>query len=180
MNNEDVLIIILVIILVSMVFYEKYKFEYFGELDPDNIQYNDNLNIGEGITASKFGETVTNINPPNPQNPDYNNLNNIGKLVTDTGTGYFQNRIKIVDNENSPLLKLYAQNQNEIYNKIKKCDIQSSQPTVQKSNIHGYNNFVYGAVNDDDSYAQITSIGKNLLTPYIDFPVGYADVTTKP
>ena len=145
------------------------KFEMFGELNPSNVPFQDNLNIGLGVSSSKFGQEVTNIPQPEKQNPDYNNLNNIPKLVLDDGNGYFQNRIKIIDNPNSPLMKLYEQNQEEVYKKIKSCDINKKLETVDKEDIGGYNMFPYLG---EDSYANITAIGKTLLTPYVSFPQG--------
>jgi hypothetical protein len=180
MERNDMLILFLIIILAVMLYFEKYGMEHFGELDENNFKFNDNLNIGLGVTSSQFGNAVTSVNPPNPQNPDYNNLSQIPKLVLDSGNGYFQNRIKIVDNPNSPLLQLYEKNQNDVYNKIKNCDFQQIQTETEKSKILGFNNFNYNGISDDDSYAKITSLGKDLLTPFVSYPIGYSDKTTKP
>ena len=168
--NSNILMLILIICVICLIFPNYFSnFEMFGQLSDNGIPYQDNLNIGLGVSSSKFGVEVTNLPTADSekQNPDYNNLNNVPKLVLDNGNGYFQNRIKIIDNPNSPLMKLYEQNQEEVYRQIKSCDINKKLESVDKTGIGGYNMYPYLG---EDSYANITAIGKTLLTPYVSFP----------
>lgn len=95
---------------------------------------------------------------------NYNNMNNLPYLVDpkNTGKGFLNNKVKLVENPNSPLLKLDTKYKKEINKNINNC------PSPTKQFFDGYNKY-----NDlrKVNYANVTSIGKNLIVPYTSFPV---------
>ena len=161
---EILLIIILFLIVVSEI-----KYEHFGSL-ADGYKYNDNLNVDLGKINSRLGVELVNQKIPDVQNPNYNTVNDMPKLVLDNGNGYYQNRIKVIENDNSDLMKLYYQNQKQVSDETNKCKKQNKTNDQLKtsSEYDGYNN--YNIV-----YSNINAIGKDLLTPFESFPIPYTE-----
>jgi hypothetical protein len=181
--NLDFLILILTIIVVAL-FISKYIMPNFDnnnyELDEQIKEYNIE-NYGDlpdrainEISNSKYqlisNNDATNIINKSDQDTltelskNYNNMNNLPYLVNpnNTGKGFLNNKVKLVENPNSPLLKLDTKYKKEINQKINKC---LSPP---KQFFDGYNKY-----NDlrKVNYANFTSIGKNLIVPYTSYPV---------
>jgi hypothetical protein len=113
------------------------------------------------------------------QDPNFNNLNNVPVLISPDPPGpnsvpenspsYYANRVKLIDNTNSPLLKLYESNFEKLAQQASSCNLKSREAPPQiNGTFDGYN-----AYNDlrVDSYANVTGIGKGMLTPYTSFPV---------
>jgi hypothetical protein len=94
---------------------------------------------------------------------NYNTMNNLPFLVDPNNNkdGYLKNKVKLVENKNSPLLKLDKIYKNKINNNIKNCP-------PEKKLYDGYNKY-----NDlrKDNFANITAIGKNLIVPYTSYPI---------
>jgi hypothetical protein len=145
--------------------------EYFGNLNND---YNEqtNPNIIAGIVSQGLADQI--INSPTSydtqQDKDFNDLNHVPVLISPDPPGpnqvpssspsYYQNRVKLIDNPDSPLLKLFETN-----NSNRSC--RNKIPEVNGT-FDGYNAFENLR---KDSYANITSIGKGMLTPYSSFPI---------
>jgi len=181
--NLDFLILILTIIVVAL-FIAKYIMPNFDnnnyELDEQIKEYNiENYgDLPDGaineISNSKYqlisNNDATNIINKSDQDTltelskNYNNMNNLPYLVdpNNTGKGFLNNKVKLVENPNSPLLKLDTKYKKEINQKINKC------PSPPKQFFDGYNKY-----NDlrKVNYANFTSIGKNLIVPYTSYPV---------
>jgi len=155
--------------------------ENFGDLAdyPDNFNPPVNAVIAD-IVSDKLGYDIINQDSKyeTAKNPNYNTVNNIPLLITpDTDTpnrststySYYKNRVKLVDNPNSSLVKLQINNLNNIDKVVSKCALKdSSTPPVINGTFDGYNSLVDLRT---DSYANVTSIGKSMLTPYVSFPV---------
>lgn len=108
----------------------------------------------------------------NKQDSNYNDVNNLPYIIDpqNPNKGYYYS-IEIIENTNSPLMKLANKNLNIINDKLssKPCLNKNNIETVNKDNeIVGYNN--YNNLRNG-SFANITSIGKSLLSPYISYPV---------
>ena len=111
--------------------------------------------------------------------PNYNTVNNIPLLIApDTNVpnragpnskGYYASKVKLIEDPNSPLMKLAKLNANKINDTIAKCTIadRNKIPEVNGT-FDGYNAFVDLRT---DSYANVTSIGKSMLSPYVSYPV---------
>ena len=103
------------------------------------------------------------------RDPNYNTVNNMPYLVDleNPNKGYYPSRVKLVTDPKSPLLRLEEKNADRITNTLNKCVNSDQEITINKT-YDGYNKYpnLKG-----DSYANITSIGKNLMTPYISYPV---------
>ena len=101
------------------------------------------------------------------ENPNFNTLNNLPYLIDpqNPNEGYYYNRVKLITNPNSPLLKKAKQNMKKIDLQLKKC---ANKNLTNTRNITGFNNYENLS---EDSYANITSIGKSLLTPYTSYPL---------
>jgi hypothetical protein len=113
------------------------------------------------------------VNMPNKfqemRDPNYNTLNNMPYLVDleNPEKGYYPSRVKLITDPKSPLLRLEEKNADRITNTLNKCVKSDQEITINKT-YDGYNKYpnLKG-----DSYANVTSIGKNLMTPYISYPV---------
>ncbi len=94
---------------------------------------------------------------------NYNTMNNLPFLVDPNNNkdGYLKNKVKLVENKNSPLLKLDKIYKNKIDSNIKNCP-------PEKKLYDGYNKY-----NDlrKDNFANVTAIGKNLIVPYTSYPI---------
>jgi hypothetical protein len=188
--NLDFLILILIIIVVGL-FIVKYfipelsnknsslqRKRYRTNIQTDSESVEDYGNLTNGIineiTNSNY-QLISNNNATkiiNKSDEDtltelsdnYNNMNNLPYLVDpkNTGKGFLNNKVKLVENPNSPLLKLDTKYKREINKKITKC------PSPPKQFYDGYNKY-----NDlrKVNYANVTAIGKNLIVPYTSFPV---------
>ena len=164
---------VLIVILFFLIFLLKNKIEQFGELsdtylettdlERDKLMNNMNPTTVELINSIEKNKDITDI-----QNPNFNNLNNLPFLINpqDKTKGYYFERVKLITNQNSELIQKSEKNMNKINKLLNKC---SNDIVKNNSNfVHGFNKF------EDlrnDSYANVTSIGKSLLTPYTSFPV---------
>jgi len=184
--NLDFLILVLIIIVIAL-FISKYIIPYFADdnncLLKKNRFNNDKLLEDYGnlindpineISSNKYqlisNNEATEIIKKNDEDTlieltnNYNNMNNLPYLVDpkNTGKGFLNNKIKLVENPNSPLLKLDIKYKNKINERINKC------PSPPKQFFDGYNKYNnLRKVN----YANVTSIGKNLIVPYTSYPV---------
>ncbi len=187
--NLDFLILILIIVVVGL-FIVKYfmpelsnqnislqKKRYRTSVDVDSESKENYGNLPDGIikeiTNNNY-QLISNNNATKIIKSDedtiteltqnYNNMNNLPYLVDpkNTGKGFLNNKVKLVENPNSPLLKLDTKYKKELNQKINKC------PSPPKQFFDGYNKY-----NDlrKVNYANFTSIGKNLIVPYTSFPV---------
>jgi hypothetical protein len=124
-----------------------------SKLDYQNIS-NNNATL---IINKSDQDTLTDLSQ------NYNTMNNLPFLVdpNNNGKGYLKNKVKLVENKNSPLLRLDKIYKNKINENIKNCP-------AEKKLYDGYNKY-----NDlrKDNYANVTTIGKNLIVPYTSFPI---------
>jgi hypothetical protein len=164
--------------------------EHFGNISPIPDTYSSEVYEPRSQTVSHIisGLTSTNtadklISQPSlydtAQDPNFNNLNNIPVLISPDPPGpnsvpasspsYYNNRVKLIDNPDSDLLKLYQKNHNKLEQKASSCNAKSrAAPPLVNGTFDGYNAFENLNV---DSYANVTAIGKSMLTPYTSFPV---------
>ncbi len=164
--------------------------ENFGSLNPYPNTYSSDIYtplaanvppIISGLTSEKTAEEL--IEQPSlydtMQDPNFNNLNNVPVLISPDPPGpnsvpenspsYYANRVKLIDNPESPLLKLYESNFEKLSQQASSCNLRSREAPPQiNGTFDGFN-----AYNDlrTDSYANVSSIGKGMLTPYTSFPV---------
>lgn len=154
--------------------------EGFGEI-PDYPDTYEDKNALASIVTNTNADLIINEKTKlqTAKNPNYNSLNNIPLLVSpDTDVpnaakpnaiGYYKSKVKLVNNDSSPLMQMYKNNLNEI-NKIKSLCAIEKQNKIPEINgtFAGYNAF-----NDlrSDSYANLTSLGKNLIVSYDSFAV---------
>ncbi len=162
-------------------FGDAYSYPYTYTPEPYQPNSANVSNIIAGLTSEKTAENL--IAQPTlyntMQDPDFNNLNNIPVLISpsppgpnatpDSAPSYYANRVKLVDNPDSDLLKIYNQNHQNLESKASTCNAMTRQaPPIVNGTFDGYNAF--NNLNTD-SYANVTSIGKGMLTPYTSFPV---------
>lgn len=113
------------------------------------------------------------------QDNNYNTVNDIPLLIApDTNVpnragpdskGYYASRVKLIEDSNSPLMKLAKSNADKINKIVAKCTLADSKKIPETNGtFDGYNAF---ADLRTDSYANITSIGKSMLTPYVSYPI---------
>lgn len=157
--------------------------ENFGNL-PDYPSAQPNPNIIASITSDNQ-EIENLINEKNTElenvkDSEYNTVNNMPLLITpdpptpnqvtnSTSPSYYSQRVKLIENPDSPLLKLNNKNLENIKETISKCKmINKNIPPKINGTFDGYNTYVNLR---DDSYANITSIGKSMLTPFSSYPV---------
>ena len=170
--------------------YDARSLENFGNINPlpnENTPdiYNPDSrivsNIIGGLTSSNTADKL--ISQPSlydtMQDPNFDNFNNIPVLISPDPPGpnsvpasapsYYNNRVKLIDNPNSELLKLYQQNHKKLEQKASSCNARTREaPPLVNGTFDGYNSFENLNV---DSYANVTAIGKSMLTPYTSFPV---------
>lgn len=167
------IIILIITFLIYKKNYENNNKENFGELS-NLYLLNNNADRGkllneQSITTKELIDTVENRNKiTDIKNPNLNTLNNLPYLINpeNPNKGYYFDKVKLITNKNSPLLKKADENMKKINKKLKIC--QNKVLNDERNNVKGYNNWVDLS---KDSYANITSIGKSLLVPYTSFPV---------
>jgi hypothetical protein len=161
--------------------YEQEK-ENFGNLQDYPLIYDDNRRhlISSVITEPKASKVIEQKTIyETTQDPNYNSLNDIPLLVApDTNVpnragpdskGYYASRVKLIEDSNSPLMKLAKSNSNKINNVVAKCTLADNNKIPEvNGTFDGYNAFVDLRT---DSYANVTSIGKSMLSPYVSYPV---------
>jgi hypothetical protein len=188
--NLDFLILILIIIIVVLLIGKFFTTQLFNDYNPlskkkyktcnltesnslenygnlsNNPDMNDNSNADYQLISNNVASQIINKDDENTLTElsnDYNNMNNLPYLIDpkNTGKGFLKNKVKLVENPNSPLLKLDTKYKKQINQKISTC-------TPSKQFYDGYNKY-----NDlrKVNYANVTSIGKNLIVPYTSFPV---------
>lgn len=163
--------------VVSTVTNEK---ENFGNIKdyPDSYS-NDTTHILSGVINS---DTI-NLNVPDKYktatNPNYNTVNDppllfdpdpdVPNKAGPDAKGYYFTKVKLVEDPNSPLMKLYKKNLNNINKMVAKCTLADTKRVPEiNGTFDGYNAFVDLKT---DSFANVTSIGKSMLTPYTSYPV---------
>jgi hypothetical protein len=158
------------------------KIENFGNIQDYPLIYDDNRrhlisdtqnsNLGLGIINSKSKVDLK-------KDPNYNMVNDIPLLFApDTNVpnragpdakAYYSSRVKLIEDPNSPLMKLAKSNAKKINQTVAKCTLaDSSRIPEVNGTFDGYNAFVDLR---SDSYANVTSIGKSMLTPYTSYPI---------
>lgn len=156
--------------------------ENFGNIQDYPLIYDDNRRhlLSSVITepkASKIIEQKTIYQTA--QDPNYNTVNNLPLLIApDTNVpnragpdskGYYASKVKLIEDPNSPLMKLAKSNADFINKVVEKCTLADSKKIPEiNGTFDGYNAFSDLRTN---SYANITSIGKSMLTPYVSYPV---------
>ena len=162
--------------------YYYYEKENFGNLQDYPLMYDDNRRhlISSVITEPKANKVIEQKTIyETAQDPNYNSLNHIPLLVApDTNVpnkagpdakGYYASKVKLIEDTNSPLMKLAKSNAYKINKVVEKCTLADANriPEVNGT-FDGYNSFVDLRT---DSYANVTSIGKSMLSPYVSYPV---------
>lgn len=156
--------------------------ENFGNLQDYPLIYDDNRRhlISSVLTEPKANQIINQKTKyETATDPNYNTVNNIPLLIApDTNVpnragpdsiGYYASKVKLVEDPNSPLMKLAKENANKINEVVAKCTLADSKKIPQTNGtFDGYNAFVDLRT---DSYANITSIGKSMLSPYVSYPV---------
>ncbi len=145
--------------------------ENFGSL-PDKYPQRDNKHINifaQKISSNLGNELINNSDKINVQNPNYNTIDNYPYLIDpDNSTeGYYQSRVKLISDTSSPLLKLEEVNMQKINQVVNSC-IKNQTPQKVDETYDGYNKYPNLQTG---SFANFTSIGKSLLTPYTSYPV---------
>lgn len=155
--------------------------ELFGNLpDYPALQTVDTKHILSGlINSNEASETIDNQSIYTTEtNTDYNTVNDLPLLIApDTNVpnragpeskGYFKSKVKLIEDPESPLMKLFKKNENLIDKTLSKCSKNDAQIPPVNGPYDGYNTFLDLKT---DSYANVTSIGKSMLTPYVSYPV---------
>lgn len=147
------------------------KYEHFGSL-PDKYPDGDDSYINrfaQRISSNLGNEIINDSDKINVQNPNYNTIDNYPYLIDpDNSTeGYYQSRVKLISDTSSPLLKLEELNMGKINQVLDSCAKNQPPQTVDET-FDGYNKYPNLQTG---SFANFTSIGKSLLTPYTSYPV---------
>jgi hypothetical protein len=113
------------------------------------------------------------------QDPNYNTVGDIPLLfapdpdvpnkASPDAKAYYSSKVKLIQDSNSPLMKLAKINAQKINQVVAKSTMSDSSRIPEiNGTFDGYNAFVDLKT---DSYANVTSIGKSMLTPYTSYPV---------
>lgn len=132
-------------------------------------KFNKYINIPT-IYSTKTNSNYNTVNePPILFSPDIDVPNKADKLKEPNEKGYYFSKVKLIENSNSPLMKLYKRNLNQINKTIAQCTLDDSKriPDINGP-FDGYNAYVDLKT---DSFANVTSIGKSMLSPYTSYPV---------
>lgn len=144
--------------------------ENFGSL-PDVYQDRDDQDMDRFAQriSSNLGNDIINDSGVNVQDPNYNTIDNYPFLIDpeNPNEGYYKSRVKLITDDSSPLMKLEKQNMEKINQVVKTC-LKNQKPLEINGTYDGYNNYPNLR---EGSYANFTSIGKSLLTPYVSYPV---------
>ena len=144
--------------------------ENFGSL-PDVYEDRDDEHMDRFAQriSSTLGNDIINDNGVNVQDPNYNTIDNYPFLIDpeNPNEGYYKSRVKLITDVSSPLMKLEKQNMDKINQVMKTC-IKNQKPLEINGAYDGYNNYPNLR---EGSFANFTSIGKSLLTPYVSYPV---------
>jgi hypothetical protein len=155
------------------------KKENFGNLRDYPFEYDDNRKHLISTISVDEPRVIKETTQNNATNPNYNTVNNIPLLIFPDvdvpnkagldAKGYYASRVKLIENQDSPLMKLAKSNNDNINKVVSKCTLADLNkiPNVNGT-FDGYNAFVDLR---SDSYANITSIGKSMLSPYTSYPV---------
>jgi hypothetical protein len=160
------------------------KIENYGNLQDYPLLYDNNRKhlISNTINSNKGNQIIDQKTIyETAKDPNYNTVNNLPLLFNpDTNVpnragiyaspkSYFASKVKLIEDPNSPLMKLAKENANKINNVVSKCTLNEKNKVPEvNGTFDGYNSFVDLR---SDSYANITSIGKSMLSPYVSFPV---------
>jgi hypothetical protein len=158
------------------------EIEQFGNIQDYPLVYDDNRrHLISGIINSDLGNQIIGQKTKyqTAQDPNYNTVNDIPLLVApDTDVpnragpdakGYFASRVRLIEDPNSPLMKLAKTNADKINGVVARCAAADRKRVPEvNGTFDGYNAFVDLRT---DSYANVTSIGKSMLSPYISYPV---------
>lgn len=156
--------------------------ENFGNLSDYPSIYDDNRRhlISSSLVEPKANKIIEQKTIyQTATDPNYNDVNNIPLLIapdTDVpnkaginSNGYYTSKIKLIEDTNSPLMKLAKTNKDKINAIVNKCTLADNKKIpIVNGTFDGYNAFVDLKT---DSYANITSIGKSMLSPYVSYPV---------
>ena len=158
------------------------EIEQFGNIQDYPLKYDDNRrHLISGIINSDTANQIIGQKTKFEleKDPNYNTVNDIPLLVapdTDvpnragpTAKGYYASRVKLIEDPNSPLMKLAKSNEDKINKVVAKC-VATDRTRIPEVNgtFDGFNAFVDLRT---DSYANVTSIGKSMLSPYVSYPV---------
>ena len=157
--------------------------ENFGNL-PDYPSAQSNSNVIASIISNnqEIEDLINekNVELENIKDQEYNTVNDMPLLIVpdpptpnqvenNSSPSYYAQRVKLIENPNSPLLKLNNKNLENIKETISKCKmINKNIPPKINGTFDGYNTYINLR---DDSYANITSIGKSMLTPFSSYPI---------
>lgn len=154
--------------------------EHFGNVEiqenygglPDNYEERDDIHtniFAQKISSDLGNKLINDSNDPNTQDPNYNTIDNYPYLINpdDSKEGYYQSRVKLISDVSSPLLKLEEKNMQKINQVINSC-IKNQPVQEVDATYDGYNQYPNLQTG---SFANFTSIGKSLLTPYTSYPV---------
>jgi len=156
--------------------------ENFGNLQDYPLIYDDNRRhlISSTLVEPKANKIIEQKTIyETAQDPNYNTVNNLPLLVApDTNVpnragpaskGYYASKVKLIEDPNSQLMKLAKSNADKINKVVARCTLDDSKKIPEiNGTFDGYNAF---ADLRTDSYANVTSIGKSMLTPYVSYPV---------
>lgn len=156
--------------------------ESFGNLkvNPTNYEQDKQAFLG-GQTSNK--KTISTEKPYyDIPDPNFNMLNNIPLLVSPDIVSpnmkfgpsypYYSNKAKLVDKKDSQLVQLQDIYLKRIDKQLKKAKKNKKKEMLTEKFINGPFDGYNSHVNlKEDSYANVTSLGKSLLTPYISYPV---------
>jgi len=156
--------------------------ENYGNIQDYPLLYDDDRRhlLSDVIYPDTGLKIISNkTNYQTARDPNYSTVNDIPLLFApDTDVpnkagpdaiGYMDSKVKLIEDPNSPLMKLAKENANMINGLVAKCSA-SDRTRVPEVNgtFDGYNAFVDLRT---DSYANVTSIGKSMLSPYVSYPI---------
>lgn len=145
--------------------------ETFGSL-PDQNENRDDIHMdrfAQRLSSNLGNNLINQSNGVNIQDPNYNTIDNYPFLIDpdNPNEGYYQSRVKLITDNSSDLMKLEKLNMNKLKQVVDSC-IKNQKPLETNGTYDGYNKYpnLQGG-----SFANFTSIGKSLLTPYVSYPV---------